>query len=523
MVGLVAAACGSDPEPSPSAESTGTTTGDSVAESSEGDGLSTSSADESTSSDPDSSGGLETSTGEEPPPIVPGMRAEYFADYHDRNVVQVEPSIEHDWALAAPLADFPEDFYSIRWTGWLTAPSAGDYTIITETDDGVRVWIDGALIIDDWMPHFVTRNETVVSLPAEPVPLLVEYFEIDIEASARLAWSSATLTEETIPESALTTVEPPNDVPGPKPPYQNPVYPTDCPDPGVMRSQPDARLPGYYMVCTGGTFPIRYSRDLVRWSGTFSAVLPDGKPSWALNGFRNWAPELHQVDDTVVAYYTTVDADDRLCIGAAVADDPLGPYTESAGPLVQHPQGVIDATYYEESGTRWLVYKIDGNSVGQPTPIRARELSPDGMSFAPGSTEIDLITNNPGTWEGGVVEAQWFSPHDGMLYMFYSGNVYDHRYRTGVARAPSMVGPWEKLGPPILANNERWVGPGHGTVLAVDGVDWFVYHAWTNAGDGTNLQAEGRHVLLDRIDWVDGWPQISDGTPSRTWLPWPGQ
>jgi beta-xylosidase len=84
-----------------------------------------------------------------------------------------------------------------------------------------------------------------------------------------------------------------------------------------------------------------------------------------------------------------------------------------------------------------------------------------------------------------------------------------------------VLGPYEKHGAPILANNERWVGPGHGSIVAVNGLDYFVYHAWTNAGDGTN-GGGGRQVLVDRIDWIDGWPQIHDGSPSRALQPWPG-
>jgi hypothetical protein len=453
-----------------------------------------------------------------PPPIVPGLRAEYWNEYLDRTVVRVEPMLDVDWGDGSPDGSIAADRFSARWSGWLTAPHSGAFTIITETDDGVRVWIDDALVLDDWTPHFVTRNEATVELQGgTPVPLRVDYFEIDLAASASLRWAADGLPEAPIPESALSTVDVPGDDDGPKPPYQNPVVPFDCPDPGVLAG--DA---GYYMVCTGGTFPIRFSRDLVRWSDTAAAILPAGQPAWAANGFRNWAPELHHVGDGIVAYFTTVDAGDTLCIGAATADDPLGPYTESAGPLVQHPLGVIDATYYEADGVPWLVYKIDGNSQGQPTPILGRELTPDGLAFAPGSAEVQLLVNDPGTWEGGVVEAQWIVERDDMLYMFYSGNVYDHRYRTGVARAPAITGPWEKLGPPILANNERWVGPGHGTVLAVNGTDYFFYHAWTNAGDGTHLAAQGRHGLVDRIEWVDGWPAIHDGTPSRSLQPWPG-
>jgi len=213
-----------------------------------------------------------------------------------------------------------------------------------------------------------------------------------------------------------------------------------------------------------------------------------------------------------------------LSIGAAHASDATGPFTDVGGPLVEHPDGVIDASFFEDDdGSRWLTYKIDGNAYGRPTPIFIRQLAPDGLAFAAGSQATQILVNDGGTWEGGVVEAQWMVKRDGVYYLFYSGNVYDHRYRTGVARAASRSGPYEKRGGPILANNEAWVGPGHGSVITTAGLDYFVYHAWQNAGNGTHLESGGRRVLVDRIVWVDGWPTIHDGTPSRSAMPWPGE
>ena len=111
---------------------------------------------------------------------------------------------------------------------------------------------------------------------------------------------------------------------------------------------------------------------------------------------------------------------------------------------------------------------------------------------------------------------------DGTYYpLFYSGNVYDARYRTGVARAASLLGPYEKLGAPILSNNARWVGPGHGSVVHTDGEDFFVYHAWPALPGGGNDTAQGRHTLLDRIVWEARLAPPSDGTPSTSLQPWP--
>jgi GH43 family beta-xylosidase len=463
-------------------------------------------------------------SGGAPAAPIPGLRAEYFADYLDLALEQIEPTVDHDWGDGAPGDKLGADRFSARWTGMLVPAESGAYTLTTETDDGVRLWIDGKLVIDDWHGHFVTTNDASVVLQAGvPVPIRLEYFELDLAASARLCWSTATLAKEIIPAARLLASPAKSGLPGPKPPYQNPVIAQDCPDPGVIALSPGTS-PSYDVVCTGGSFPIRTSRDLVSWSKSGSSILPAGKPPWAANGNRNWAPEIHPVDQGFVAYYTTVNGADVLSIAAAHASSVLGPYTDSGGPLVQNALGVIDATFFEDTdGKRWLFYKIDGNSQGKPTPIYARELAKDGLSFAAGSSATKVLVNDAATWEGGVVEAPWVVLHQGMYFLFYSGNVYDYRYRTGVARAASLLGPYEKHGAPILGNNERWVGPGHGSVVPVGTMDYFVYHAWTNAGNGTQLGSAGRQVLVDRIDWKGGWPAIHDGSPSRTPVPWPGE
>jgi beta-xylosidase len=245
---------------------------------------------------------------------------------------------------------------------------------------------------------------------------------------------------------------------------------------------------------------------------------------WAANGGRNWAPEIHAVGGGFLAYYTTVNAANVLAIGVARAAKAEGPWTDRGSPLVEDPKGVIDATFFEDDdGSRWLFYKIDGNATGQPTPMFVRRLAEDGMGFATGSTPKQVLVNDTGTWEGGVVEAPWVVKRDGTYFMFYSGNVYDHRYRTGVARARALGGPWEKKGAPVLTNNAAWVGPGHGSVVPVGDRDWFVYHAWQNAGNGTAVTAKGRMVLVDPIVYEGGWPKIGNGSPSTALQLAPGE
>jgi hypothetical protein len=45
----------------------------------------------------------------------------------------------------------PVDGFSVRWRGWVTAPISGTYTFAMTTDDGVRLWIDGQQLIDEWI------------------------------------------------------------------------------------------------------------------------------------------------------------------------------------------------------------------------------------------------------------------------------------------------------------------------------------------------------------------------------------
>ncbi len=450
-------------------------------------------------------------------PPSPGFRADYFATYRTRVYTGIESVIDHAWGDGEAVAGSGVDRFSARYTATLEVPEAGSYQFATLADDGVRLWVGDQLVIDDWRPHYPERHEGTVELTPGPVSLRLDYFEIDLTAELHLLWTPPGGSEALLDSDHVTAGDSTDG--GPKPPYSNPVIPFDCPDPGVLATgDPEV----FYAVCTGGSFPIRRSYDLVLWQDTGAALLPDGKAPWSANGNRNWAPEIHQIGDRFVAYFTAVNGSNVLSIGAASSDSPTGPYVDRGGPLVEDAQGVIDASYFlDDDGKQYLLYKIDGNATGGPTPIFLRELTADGLSFASGSVPVELIRNDPATWEGGVVEAPWLIRRDGSYYLFYSGNVYDYRYRTGVARASAVTGPYDKHGDPILTNDASWVGPGHGSVVPVGDRLYFVYHAWHNNGSGQHDSSLGRNVLVDPITFSIGWPRIHDGTPGEGLQPWP--
>jgi xylan 1,4-beta-xylosidase len=295
--------------------------------------------------------------------------------------------------------------------------------------------------------------------------------------------------------------------------YTNPVIAGDFPDPSVIRVGDD-----YWTTATSGEwspiFLIMHSRDLVHWEAQ-GAVFPN-RPAWAARNF--WAPELEQFGNRFYVYYTARMKGGSLCVAVASAAEPQGPYTDH-GALVCQAAGSIDAVATaDEAGDVYLIWKEDGNSRGEPTPLWAQKLSADGTKLV--GSRKELFRNNPTTWEGGVVEGAFVVRRGEWFYMFYSGNSCCGRrcdYALGVARARKLLGPWEKNpANPILAANNVWQCPGHGSIVTNrQGKDYLLYHAYRKSDAAFHI---GREALLDEVKWeANGWPSINDGRgPSAT-------
>ncbi len=279
----------------------------------------------------------------------------------------------------------------------------------------------------------------------------------------------------------------------------------------------------YYLVYTSGNardaFPTLRSTDLVHWERVGCVFPGSDRPKWARGDF--WAPEIHRVGRRYVVYYTARDRTRRLCIGAAWSESPLGPWTDLGHPLVRDERvGMIDATEFQDrDGRRYLYWKADGNDLRpkEHTPIFVQELAHDGLSLVGSRREV--LTNDR-EWEGDLVEGPWVMRHGRYYYLLYSGNAYyNESYAVGVARATSPWGPFVKAPETLLRRDEDWLGPGHGSVVrGRDGHDYFIYHAWQRGRVGGR---NPRMLLMDRIDWQDGWPRIHDGGPSNAPQPAP--
>ncbi len=145
-----------------------------------------------------------------PPPGVTGtgLYGEYFntVDFNQRKLTRTDATVNFDWGTGSPDAAIQSDSFSIRWTGWVQAKVSGAHLFHVFSDDGVRLWVDGKLIIDKWKVQSGTENtsDSTVSMTAgKKYDIKLEYFEQAGAASAKLSWSASGLAKEIIPTSQL--------------------------------------------------------------------------------------------------------------------------------------------------------------------------------------------------------------------------------------------------------------------------------------------------------------------------------
>lgn len=289
--------------------------------------------------------------------------------------------------------------------------------------------------------------------------------------------------------------------------YDHVVLPGDFPDPTVTKIG-DTYWASATSAEWGAVFPLFTSKNLLDWE-LVGHVFPEKLPDWASSNF--WAPELYFENGRTYVYYTARKKGGMLCVAVASADRPEGPYTDH-GPLVGQEVGSIDGfAMPDEHGDLYLIWKEDGNSCHQDTPIWAQRLNPERTALVGEATEL---FGNDVPWEGPLVEGSALVRHNGWFYMFYAGNSCCGKscnYATGVARSRNLLGPWEKHEQnPILDRNTSWKCPGHGTVTELDG-RWFLLH---HAYAAESHEFVGRQGLLSEFTWnAQEWPEFVHRSP----------
>jgi arabinan endo-1,5-alpha-L-arabinosidase len=284
--------------------------------------------------------------------------------------------------------------------------------------------------------------------------------------------------------------------------------------------------------------PMARSTDLVHWTYVGDAFA--STPAWLAPTSGLWAPDVRRVGGRYLLYYTATDTADAIsgepgcagdsAIGVATAPTPTGPWTDSGGPVVAPRRGAsgsgcdflwtFDPALVRgpAAGERYLYY---GSYYGG---VEARRLSADGLRTDPATaTRIAPSDRYEGSY---VIRRRGWYWYFGSATDCCRGPLTGYSVFTGRSRSP--IGPFvDREGVPLTAsrvggtpvismNGNRWVGPGHNAVIRDEaGQDWFVYHA-IDRGDAYLAEPNPnrinkRPMLLDRLDWVDGWPSVRAG------------
>jgi arabinan endo-1,5-alpha-L-arabinosidase len=282
---------------------------------------------------------------------------------------------------------------------------------------------------------------------------------------------------------------------------------------------------------TPHTIPIARSKDLVTWKRVGDVFSSPDELSWAADGAGIWAPDIRYLDGTYYMYYvvtqtTVTDEPNDNAIGVATAPTPKGPWTDSGKPVVGPRRGdsgnpgdfkwTFDPNEFTApDGTRYLYY---GSYYGG---IWVTKLTDDGTQTR-GEPTMVAIDNR---YEGAYVVK-----HGRYYYLFGSSANCCAGPTTGysvyVGRSKSPMGPFldkegrsmteSRVGGSIVItpNGNKWVGTGHNAIVTdLAGQDYFVYHAIDRADPYLDepFGINERPMLLDRLDWIDGWPTVRGG------------
>jgi arabinan endo-1,5-alpha-L-arabinosidase len=310
--------------------------------------------------------------------------------------------------------------------------------------------------------------------------------------------------------------------------YYNPVFEPVLADPSVIQ---DPKSGLFYAYGTEDHWaddkgrrlvPILESKNLVDWKYIGEAF--GTKPTWKQEG-GIWAPDINYVNGQYFLYYSySTWGDENPCIGLAIADHPKGPFVDQ-GKLFSSEEidvpNSIDPFYYEEDDKSYLFWGSFSHLPTQGT--YAIELTADGKKIKDPSTKTKIAA--------GDFEAVMIHKKDNYYYFFGSKgsccNGSNSTYHVMVARSENLLGPYfDRDGKPIsergngslvVKGSQKYTGPGHNSHVVTDkkGNDWILYHAIDSQNGKLNNGTSRRVLMLDNLQWDDGWPYIKDFVPSE--------
>src|SRR5687767_3276688 len=137
-----------------------------------------------------------------------GLTGVYYnnSDFTGVSQTRTDATVNFNWGAGAPSSAMGADTYAVRWTGKVETGRVGDYTFYTRADDGVRLWVNGKLVVDDFTLHSARERSGTITLAADTkYDIKMEYYEHTGLATASLSWSGPGFGKQVIPQARLYT------------------------------------------------------------------------------------------------------------------------------------------------------------------------------------------------------------------------------------------------------------------------------------------------------------------------------
>ena len=143
-----------------------------------------------------------------PPTAAPdGLKGDYYfgQNFNTLKVSKVVPTVNFNWTSSTTINSWN---MTVRWAGFVQGTHNEEYTFYVQSSDGIRLWVDNALIIDDWTVHGTLEvSGTAVLEAGKQYRIKLEYFNNqDTLANIKLSWESASKAKEVIPQAQLYSV-----------------------------------------------------------------------------------------------------------------------------------------------------------------------------------------------------------------------------------------------------------------------------------------------------------------------------
>jgi glucose/arabinose dehydrogenase len=257
-----------------------------------------------------------------------GLAGTYFqnADLTGVALMRVDPTVDYAWGSGSPAPSIGADTFSARWTGQVEAQFTETYRFYTQSDDGVRLWVNGLRIVNNWTNHASREDSGTIALVAgQRYDVRLEYYENTGGATARLSWSSPSTPKAVVPSTRL--------------------YPAMT---RINFQSSSAPVPAGYLADGGRVYAARGNGLTYGWNADTSSQARD----------RNAAASPDQRYDTLIYLQRPVNPDAvweiALPNGAyavhVVSGDPV--YVTSTYRLAV--EGVLVVNGIATSGARWV-------------------------------------------------------------------------------------------------------------------------------------------------------------------------